>query len=53
MTADFLAKLARAVGSGSLLTDPADLLAYESDALLHLRATPGAVVLPSTAEEVQ
>ena len=53
MTADFLAKLARAVGSGSLLTDPADLLTYESDALLHLRATPGAVVLPSTAAEVQ
>jgi glycolate oxidase len=53
VTAEFLAKLARAVGSGALLTDPADLLTYESDALLHLRATPGAVVLPSSAAQVQ
>ena len=41
------------VGPGALLTDPADLLTYESDALVHLRATPGAVVLPTTAADVQ
>ena len=49
----FLAELARAVGDGALLRDPADLLTYESDALVHLRATPGAVVLPSTASQIQ
>ena len=32
------------VGPGALLTDHADLLTYESDALVHLHATPGAVV---------
>jgi glycolate oxidase len=45
--------LARAVGPGGLLTDPMDLLTYESDALVHLRATPGAVVLPETVAEIQ
>ena len=36
----FLNDLARAVGPGGLLQDPADLLTYESDGLPHLRATP-------------
>src|SRR5262245_58920618 len=49
----FLAELARAAGPGAMLENPADLLTYESDALVHLRATPGAVVLPSSAEAVQ
>ena len=49
----FLNDLARAVGPGGLLQDPADLLTYESDGLPHLRATPAAVVLPQTTEEVQ
>src|SRR6185503_14845255 len=53
MDAHFLAELARLVGDDGLLRDPADLLTYESDALVHLRATPGAVVLPSTASQVQ
>src|SRR6185295_18443720 len=43
----------RAVGDESLLRDPADLLTYESDALVHLRATPGVVVLPATTSQVQ
>jgi glycolate oxidase len=51
--AGFLEEIARAVSPGALLTDPADLLTYESDALVHHRATPGAVVLPSSASEVQ
>ncbi len=46
-------ELARAVGPGGLLSDPTDLLTYESDALAHLRAVPGAVVLPASAAEVQ
>jgi glycolate oxidase len=49
----FLAELRRVVSPGGLLTNPADLLTYESDALVHLRATPGAVVLPADASEVQ
>jgi glycolate oxidase len=53
MQAAFLDELARAIAPDSLLTDPADLLTYESDALAHLRATPGAVVLPATTSEVQ
>jgi len=46
-------ELARIVGPAALLQEPADLLTYESDALTHLRATPGAVVLPASAAEVQ
>ena len=53
MTSAFLEELARVVSPGSLLREPADLLTYESDALLHLRETPGAVVLPTSVEEIQ
>ena len=35
------------------MCDPAELITYESDALVHLRATPGAVVLPASSAEVQ
>jgi glycolate oxidase len=49
----FIDQLRAGVGADALLTDPADLFTYESDALVHLRATPGAVVLPSSAEQVQ
>ena len=53
MDARFLEELARVVGKDALLHDPADLLTYESDALVHLHSTPGAVVLPSSAAEIQ
>jgi glycolate oxidase len=49
----FRAELAHIVGPHGLISDPTDLLTYESDGLAHLRATPGAVVLPKSAEEVQ
>jgi glycolate oxidase len=49
----FLSRLAAVVPADSLIRDPAELLTYESDALLHLRAMPGAVVLPRSASEVQ
>src|SRR5690349_9037529 len=49
----FLARLTAAVSSDALVRDPAELLTYEADALVHLRATPGAVVLPESAAEVQ
>jgi glycolate oxidase len=51
--AAFLRTLSDIVGPDALLSDPADLLTYESDALVHLRATPGAVVLPASAHQVQ
>lgn len=53
LSTDFIGGLERIVGSGATLCDPDDLLTYESDGLARLRATPGCVVLPSTAEEVQ
>ena len=40
-------------GEGAVLCEPAALLAYECDALPHLRATPAVVVLPESAEQVQ
>src|SRR5581483_1849561 len=49
----FLNRLAAVVPPETLLRDPAELLTYEADALVHLRATPGAVVLPRSAAEVQ
>src|SRR5258705_14015956 len=49
----FLKRLAATVPADTLLRDPAELLTYEADALSHLRATPGAVVLPRSASEVQ
>jgi glycolate oxidase len=52
MDPGFLRELSRLV-PGGVLSDPNDLLTYESDALVHLREVPGAVVLPETAEQVQ
>jgi glycolate oxidase len=49
----FRTELVRIVGPEGLVSAASDLLTYESDALAHLRATPGAVVLPKSAEEVQ
>jgi glycolate oxidase len=50
---DFIHGLERIVGSEGILRDPNELLTYESDGLARLRATPGCVVLPRTADEVQ
>jgi glycolate oxidase len=44
--------LAEIVGLGSVLHRPADLLSYECDAYTIHKATPRAVVFPSTTEEV-
>jgi glycolate oxidase len=49
----FLTELERAVGRDALIHSASDLLTYESDALVHLRATPGAVVLPTSTADVQ
>src|SRR3981189_705729 len=49
----FLTELRRIVGDSAVLDDALELLTYECDALPHLRQTPAAVVLPSSAAEVQ
>jgi glycolate dehydrogenase FAD-linked subunit len=49
----FLDGLRRIVGDAGVLEDRLDVLTYECDGLAHLRETPGAVVLPATAAEVQ
>jgi len=53
MNHEFLLELAHVVGPDGLFTDASDVLTYESDALVHLRATPEAVVLPRSAAQVQ
>jgi glycolate oxidase len=53
MNREFLAELRRIVGGSGVVDDPLQLLTYECDALPHLRASPGAVVLPASAAEVQ
>lgn len=49
---DFLAQLRAVVGARFVLTDPASLLAYESDALTLFRCQPAAVVLPENKLQV-
>src|SRR6267378_4575112 len=49
----FLNQLRRIVGAASVLHDPLEVLTYECDGLPHLRMSPAAVVLPSSAAEVQ
>src|SRR5262245_11917419 len=53
MNSAFLGELRRIVGGSGVVDDPLQLLTYECDALPHLRASPGAVVLPGSAAEVQ
>jgi glycolate oxidase len=53
MNHGFLLELAHVVGPDGLFTDASDVLTYESDALVHLRVTPDAVVLPRTTAQVQ
>ena len=49
----FLTALRRIVGDAGVLEDRLDVLTYECDGLAHLRQTPGAVVLPASAADVQ
>ena len=50
---DLVEHIARISGSEHVVTDRDALRTYESDGLMHFSATPGAVVLPGSAEEVQ
>ncbi len=52
MPQSFLTELARIFPADRLLTKPAQLRVYESDALTALRQRPLAVVLPESQEEV-
>jgi glycolate oxidase len=49
----FTGELERIVGSHGILRDRTEMLTYESDGLARLHQTPGCVVLPSNAAEVQ
>src|SRR5687767_12015859 len=53
LNTEFIQALERVVGPTGILRDPNELLTYESDGLARLRATPGCVVLPNTAGQVQ
>src|SRR5690349_7652899 len=53
LNADFMRALENIVGSGGILRDATELLTYESDGLARLKAKPGCVVLPNSADEVQ
>jgi glycolate oxidase len=49
----FIAELTRVCAPGAVLDEPSSVIAYECDALEHLRHTPAVVVLPGSAAEVQ
>src|SRR5262245_31156817 len=53
MDAVLLRELARICGAHNVLHEPLQLMTYECDALPHLRNSPSAVVLPSSAADVQ
>lgn len=48
-----LDQLRATVGDRGLITSPEQLRTYECDGLTNFRVTPGAVLLPTSAEEVQ
>ena len=50
---ELIERLRAICGAEHVLTEPIQLRTYESDGLLHYRATPGAVVLPGSAGEVR
>src|SRR5688572_18524579 len=50
--ADLTDELQALVPPGNVLTDPAGLFCYESDGFTIAKARPGAVVFPTTTEEV-
>jgi glycolate oxidase len=53
LDSNLISELERCVGPGGLLRDTSEMLTYESDGLTRLHATPGCVVLPASAAEVQ
>jgi glycolate oxidase len=51
-SSEFLAALSKLYPAGRLLTEPAQLIPYESDALTAYQVRPLAVVVPETQDEV-
>src|SRR6185503_20574224 len=49
----FIEALRKIVGDRGLIARPEQLRTYECDGLTNFRVVPGAVVLPSTREQVQ
>src|SRR3712207_339799 len=49
---ELVERLRELCGADHVVTHPHQLRTYESDGLLHYAVTPGAVVLPGSAEEV-
>jgi len=49
----FLDQLEQIVGMDGMVRDGGELLTYETDGLVKLRSRPGAVVLPTSTEQVQ
>ena len=49
---ELVPRLRSVMDPGSVITDPVRLRTYECDGLTSHRATPGVVVLPSTAEQI-
>ena len=50
---EMVARLRRIVGERAVLTDPTELIVYESDGLTEFKMRPDVLVLPRTAEQVQ
>ena len=53
MESRHIQELERLCTPGTVLGDPSSLMAYECDALEHLRVVPGLVTVPRTAADVQ
>ena len=53
MDKTFLRELEQIVGSDGIVRDDGELLTYESDGLVKLRAKPGVAVLPTSTRQVQ
>ena len=53
LAASFVSDLSEIVGVDNVVRNDAEMATYETDGLAKLRATPGLVVLPGTAAEVQ
>src|SRR5437660_4688037 len=50
---DLIRELRAITGPEGVISEPEQLLTYESDGLRNYRVTPGLVVLPSSTEQVQ
>ena len=52
LSAQLVRRFAGIVGEANCISEPSQLVTYECDALPHLRARPGLVVLPESRDEV-